>query len=266
MLNVENIFKVSNCKIPHLGVISKKVIAPSNFVCTTGTHLFDRLFYIKKGSMEFTFNTGQKAKFNEKALIYLPYNITYTSSWLEDGEFITVFFILNDEKNEMIHFSNNISLVLYDTYNDLSKTFEEIWNAQIKVADNHFLLTTSLFYMILYKIAKHLNNAQNTKELGRIINAIKYLEANYIADFDLNDLASKCNLSCEMFRLYFQKVKGMPPMKYKMQLRLEKAHELLSTKEYSVKEVASIVGYEDVSYFSRIFKKEFGYPPIKLIN
>jgi AraC-like DNA-binding protein len=69
-----------------------------------------------------------------------------------------------------------------------------------------------------------------------------------------------------MFRLYFLKVKGMPPMKYKTQLRLEKARDLLSSKEYSVKEVSYIVGYSDVSYFSRIFKKEYGYPPVELLN
>ena len=55
-------------------------------------------------------------------------------------------------------------------------------------------------------------------------------------------------------------------MKYKTMLRVEKARELLSTKEYSVKEVSNIVGYSDVSYFSRIFKKELGYPPIELLN
>ena len=49
-------------------------------------------------------------------------------------------------------------------------------------------------------------------------------------------------------------------------ISVEKARELLSTKEYSVKEVSVIVGYSDVSYFSRIFKKESGYPPIELLN
>ncbi|MBR4721385.1 MAG: helix-turn-helix transcriptional regulator [Clostridia bacterium] len=58
----------------------------------------------------------------------------------------------------------------------------------------------------------------------------------------------------------------IPPMKYKKLLRLEKAHELLLSKEYSVKEVSNIVGYDDVSYFSKIFKKNYGYPPTKLLN
>ncbi len=266
MLNFDSILKASNCKISHLYVCSRCVVAPSNFICNNGRHLFDRFFYIKKGSIEFILNNGQKAIFNEKDIAYLPYDITYTSRWLEDGEYISVNFIFTDTKDQLLHFSDNISLALKDTYNELIKTFEEIWNAQINVTDDHVLLKTSLLYKILYKIVNFSDNTHTTKEQGRIQEALKYLESNYIAEFDLNTLADKCNLSSEMFRLYFQKVKGMPPMKYKTMLRLQKARELLSTKEYSVKEVSNIVGYNDVSYFSRIFKKEFGYPPIELLT
>ena len=265
MLNFDSILKASDCKISHLYITSRKVTAPSHFVCNKGRHLFDRFFYVKKGSIEFILNNGQKAIFNEKSIIYLPYDITYTSRWLQDGEYISVNFIFTDSDNQMLHFSDNISLVLIDEYNELIKTFEEIWNAQIKVTYDHVLLKTSLLYMLLYKIVKNANY-HIPKEYERIKETIKYLEANYAADFDLKTLADKCNLSCEMFRLYFLKVKGMPPMKYKTQLRLEKARDLLSSKEYSVKEVSYIVGYSDVSYFSRIFKKEFGYPPVELLN
>ena len=42
-------------------------------------------------------------------------------------------------------------------------------------------------------------------------------------------------------------------------LRLEKSKALL--EEHSVKEVASLVGFEDANYFSRIFKKKYGVSP-----
>ena len=266
MMILDNFFDAQNCKITYLDVTSREILAPDSFVCSDGKVLFDRLFYIKKGGMQFTLNNGQKVTFGEKSIIYLPYNITYSSKWLENGQFISVNFILKQENSQLLHFYDNITLVLTDTYNELIKTFEEIWNAQIKISDEHHLLTISLFYMILYKIVKTSNIHHIKKEHGRIYPAIKYLESNYASDFDLAELAEKCNLSREMFRIYFIKTKGVPPMRYRTLLRLEKANELLLSKEYSVKEVSNIVGYNDVSYFSRIFKKEYGYPPVELLN
>jgi AraC-like DNA-binding protein len=45
--------------------------------------------------------------------------------------------------------------------------------------------------------------------------------------------------------------------------RLEKAKYLLTSGEYSVSEVASSVGYDDIFAFSKIFKKKYGIPPSK---
>lgn len=266
MVNFEKIYKTPNCKISFLSVTSRKILAPDSFICSNGMVLYDRLFYIKKGGMEFVLNTGQKVIFREQSLIYLPYDITYKSRWLENGEFISVNFIFTDESEQLLHFADNITLLLTDKHNEIIRTFEEIWEAQLKVYFEHNLLITSLLYMILYKVAKTTHNNEIKKEYKRIQKAVQYLEANYTLDFELSELADQCNLSIEMFRIYFVKLKGIPPMKYKNMLRLEKAYELLLSKEYSVKEVSNIVGYNDISYFSRMFKKKYGYPPIELLN
>ncbi len=53
----------------------------------------------------------------------------------------------------------------------------------------------------------------------------------------------------------------MSPVKYITQLRVEKAKELLITNRYKVSEIAEMCGFENVYYFSNVFKKQVGVSP-----
>ena len=53
----------------------------------------------------------------------------------------------------------------------------------------------------------------------------------------------------------------LPPMHYLNDLRIEKAKELISTNTMKLSDVASMVGFSDSLYFSRVFKKTTGIPP-----
>ena len=50
-------------------------------------------------------------------------------------------------------------------------------------------------------------------------------------------------------------------MPYLLQMRLNRARNLLMHNELSVKEVAFMTGFNDPLYFSRVFRKKFGGPP-----
>ena len=51
---------------------------------------------------------------------------------------------------------------------------------------------------------------------------------------------------------------GISPVKYLVKLRLQTAGDLLKNKDYSVKALASEVGFNDELHFMKEFKKEFG--------
>ncbi len=50
---------------------------------------------------------------------------------------------------------------------------------------------------------------------------------------------------------------------YLKNIRLEKAKELLVKSDLNLSEISQAIGYSDISYFSRIFKKEFQMTPSK---
>lgn len=68
-------------------------------------------------------------------------------------------------------------------------------------------------------------------------------------------------LSERSFKRRFQKATGMTPIQYVHTLRLEEAKQLLESKDTSIEAIAGEVGYEDMSFFSRLFRREVGLTP-----
>jgi transcriptional regulator GlxA family with amidase domain len=63
------------------------------------------------------------------------------------------------------------------------------------------------------------------------------------------------------FKRRFQKAVGMPPLEYVHALRLERAKHLLETTEETLEQLAEKVGYEDATFFSRLFRRKVGLTP-----
>ena len=68
-------------------------------------------------------------------------------------------------------------------------------------------------------------------------------------------------MSVSWFIRNFKKYTGMTPMQFIVSLRVNNAQILLEQTNYSIYEIAKIVGYDDQLYFSRLFRKQKGVSP-----
>ena len=68
-------------------------------------------------------------------------------------------------------------------------------------------------------------------------------------------------LSTTYITKIYKEVTGDTPINFLINLRMEKAREILSEGHFSIQTVAKRVGYDDPYYFSKLFKKKFGYSP-----
>ncbi len=96
---------------------------------------------------------------------------------------------------------------------------------------------------------------------------VGYMNENYAdADMNISALADKFDVSSARLSLAFKELMGMGPAEYLMLLRIEKAKEMLSMTNMSVKDICIAVGYYDTSGFIRRFRKYMAVTPLQYRN
>jgi two-component system response regulator YesN len=95
-----------------------------------------------------------------------------------------------------------------------------------------------------------------------IIKQIKHVvETEYMKDISLNDVADKVNLTPAYVSYIFKKEVGQTLVKYLTDLRMSKAKILLTDQNLKIAKVGQMVGYDNQSYFNRLFKNYYGITP-----
>lgn len=90
---------------------------------------------------------------------------------------------------------------------------------------------------------------------------IEYLQENYRAHFSLQDVARIANLSPYHFLRLFKNETGQTPYAYLLDIKIERAKELLKSRKHTVTEVCFLCGFNNVSHFATLFKRKVGYTP-----
>jgi AraC-like DNA-binding protein len=79
----------------------------------------------------------------------------------------------------------------------------------------------------------------------------------------IEDLAGELNLSVSHLHHVFKEHTGLSPYQYHLQLKIQRAKEMLHDSELAVKQIAGILGFQDLYHFSKIFKRKTGVSPLK---
>lgn len=91
---------------------------------------------------------------------------------------------------------------------------------------------------------------------------LEYMQKHYQQKVSLDEIAGNMYISSVYISKVFKEETGNSPINHLIQIRLEKAAELMSANpSLTIKEIAKSVGYDDAYYFSRLFKKYYGVSP-----
>lgn len=91
---------------------------------------------------------------------------------------------------------------------------------------------------------------------------ISYINIHFYNPIDLEKYAAMCYVSKSRFLHMFKEYTGLSPYRYQLNMRMERAAELLTYTSVGVAECSEAVGFKDPSYFCRIFKKYTGQSPM----
>lgn len=106
--------------------------------------------------------------------------------------------------------------------------------------------------------ARHIpHQSEHLKELIKHIHTAPEKEWNFTAE------AEKLHVTTTHFRRIFKEITDLPPQQFLIQIRLNKAAELLKNSSEPIKNIAFESGWENVFYFSRLFRQKYHLSPLQ---
>ena len=118
---------------------------------------------------------------------------------------------------------------------------------------------------LVYLIVSQADGCLKNKVLSNVDSAHENFEqiiyANIFSDISIEMLASMCNRSLTSFKKEFKSIFGMPPHRWIVEKRLERARMLLISTNKTVSEVGTECGFANISHFIKLFKRRFGTTP-----
>ncbi len=126
----------------------------------------------------------------------------------------------------------------------------------------HVLFILLLRYMVDNKVLQPIDRKRISSLMNhRLVSIFMYVMDNLCGNLSNSAIAKAVNLSSEYTAELFKKVTGETLQNYVRVKRINKARVLLMTTEKKIREVASKVGFDDASYFCRVFKRKTGHSP-----
>jgi AraC-like DNA-binding protein len=132
------------------------------------------------------------------------------------------------------------------------------------------VLAPNILREILYSILKNNKSlyamTEHNTNFSRIARVLRNIHNNYSKNISIDDMANEAQMSVSSFHREFKKVTAESAIQYVKKLRLTKAKNLILQESLNANTAAYKVGYDNISQFSREFKRLFGNSPSSYIN
>ena len=218
----------------------------------------DTLVFYLSGGHEFTFE-NEIISAREGQLLYLPKNSKYKNRRLDDNtRYYQIEFNFSCEKT-ISAFNKPFALSVKDSEAFLP-LIRDAYNSFISQSEADLLLCNSNIIKAISFLKGIYNKKLSPAFVDKIAPAITFLEEHYAKSTDIIALAEMCDMSVSNLEKLFLKNFEVSPITYRNKIRIRHA-KLLLASGYTLSEVAYKVGFSDVFYFSRIFKKLEGTTP-----
>jgi AraC-like DNA-binding protein/ligand-binding sensor protein len=122
---------------------------------------------------------------------------------------------------------------------------------------------TDVLNITVERMAEHIFSFQGIRHAAALRKAERYIQENYSRKISLQEIAKISGLSAPYFSTIFKEERGENLSTYLNRLRIEKAGHLLLKTDMALSDIARACGFEDQSWFSRMFKSYTGLSPGK---
>ncbi len=225
------------------------------------THDAWELVYCTAGEGSFQFENGSTIHYREGEVVCIPPHEVHSNVSTEG------FTNIHAEISDPSFPYRTAFRIQYDMDRHLQKAFEQAkyyYLADLKRSD---LVLSALGELIVSYTVVFRSNSDFSEPVEQIRALIMRNYSN--SDFALDQAMGQLPFNYDYLRKLFKKEMGATPLEYMTKLRMKKAEVMLTAlggKDYSMAEIASLCGYDDALYFSRVFKKTYGISPTAYVN
>ena len=210
------------------------------------------LSFCSEGKITYEMN-GKQAVSDEYHAVILPKGMSYSLYGNKSG----IFPVINFDCKEFLC-GEVISLPIQSA-NTYIKDFEKM--KALSLFEENRAKMMSVFYNILHRLSTE------SSVRSVIIPAIRYIESNYQHPKLSNaELAEKCNISEVYFRKIFTENYKTTPKQFIVDIRINKAKQLLSDGFLNIGAVAEECGFSNQFHFCRLFKEKTGITPTEYMK
>lgn len=258
---MKNIFFLegNNSTIFTVYSVIENFMTKGNIILNTKRHS-DCFVYITHGSAEYIFN-NYSFTVNSGDVFYLSKNSLYSINILTDSyRFIFVDFDFCRDKESSEYYSDIFHAE--DLFN-----IEKLFHKLLKEWTLRKASYIQICHSVLYEIYAFLIRTKNqtyipSNVISKLDPAIQYIYDNFInQSINISYLAKLSCMSEVHFRRLFKKIYSTSPSKYITNLKINRSKELLKYKTYTIAHIAVSVGFQNIYYFSKVFKQETGVTP-----
>lgn len=203
----------------------------------------------KRNDMSFKVKAGEA--------VFIPKGSAYEYSTSPQSRYMSINFSATLDKPKTCVFS----LENFHGKNYIFESFSSLWNFGGS-ADKYKCM--SIFYDLLSYVSRlEVHDSAEEKKYLIIEPAIEYLKSHiYSPTLKIEKLSGLCGISDTYFRKIFISRFRVNPQEYLLSARLNHAKSILESGDYdTIREVAESVGYTDPLYFSKAFRKFYGFSP-----
>ena len=238
---------------------------------TLHTHPFTELFYVTEGEGFFVTNTSKisvrendliivnphiehtEASSDNKPLKYIVAGIqglSFSKPTKEIHDEVETFFSISSFHDENKDLLNYLNTILTEIDNE-QPGYEMICHAMLE----------ALIIKLLRQQTFELDTAPKNKLTKDVTLMKQYMQNHYHQRITLDHLAQVTHLNRYYISHTFKNKVGMSPMEFLNSIRIKESKILLETTNYSITQIATIVGFSNQSYFSETFKQKIGVSP-----
>ncbi|MDO4364036.1 MAG: AraC family transcriptional regulator, partial [Clostridia bacterium] len=162
--------------------------------------------------------------------------------------------------------------MIFDSTSKCGKIIDELFVNMEKEGSTYTFTTTGLLWQFIGEVLEQKSPChtddfdtvyRKNKQIKRVLTKIRN---DYSKPLTLDDLAREAHLNSQYFCRAFKELTGKSPIDYLNYYRIECAAEQLRLPDLSVTEVALSCGFNDLSYFNRMFKRRKNMTPTQYRN